>query len=67
MIGWLCVHTIAEHFAAFQRFIPWIALVLLLWIGGGMLREGIRPGEDIQLQVALRDETGDIYILKETD
>jgi phosphoribosyl 1,2-cyclic phosphodiesterase len=32
-----------------------------------MLREGIRPGEDIQLQVALRDETGDIFILKETD
>ena len=45
MIGWLCVHTIAEHFAAFQRFIPWIALVLLLWIGGGMLREGIRGEE----------------------
>ena len=45
MIGWVCVHSIAEHFAAFQKFIPWIALGLLLWIGGGMLREGIRGGE----------------------
>ena len=32
-----------------------------------MLREGIRPGEDVQLQVALRDETGDIFMLKETE
>ncbi len=30
MIGWICVHTIAEKFTAFQKFIPWIALVLLL-------------------------------------
>ena len=32
-----------------------------------MLREGIRPGTDVELQVALRDETGEIFILKETD
>ena len=32
-----------------------------------MLREDIRPGEDVQLQVALRDETGDIFVLKETE
>lgn len=42
LIGWVCVHTIVETFTAFQRLIPWIALGLLLWIGGGMLREGIR-------------------------
>lgn len=41
LIGWLCVHTIAERFVAFQKFIPWIALILLLYIGGNMLREGI--------------------------
>ena len=28
LIGWVCVHTIAQRFAAFEKFIPWIALVL---------------------------------------
>lgn len=42
LIGWLCVHTIAEKFTAFQKFIPWIALILLLYIGGKMLIEGIK-------------------------
>ncbi len=42
VIGWFCVHTIAEQFEVFRKFIPWIALALLLWIGGKMLIEGIR-------------------------
>ena len=42
MIGWFCVHRIAEYFEAFRRFIPWIALILLVYIGGKMLLEGIR-------------------------
>ena len=42
MIGWFCVHTIEEAFHTVSRFIPWIALVLLLYIGGKMLLEGIR-------------------------
>ena len=45
LLGWLCVHTIAELFSSFQRFIPWIALILLLYIGGKMLLEGLRGGE----------------------
>ena len=39
--GWFCVHTIVEYFRIFERAIPWIALGLLLFIGGGMLREGL--------------------------
>lgn len=46
MIGWICVHTILEHFKAFEKVIPWLALVLLLYIGVGMLREGLRNEED---------------------
>jgi len=42
MIGWVCVHTITQHFTAFEKYIPWIALVLLTYIGGMMLFEGIR-------------------------
>jgi len=42
MIGWFCVRSIAEAFTAFQKAIPWIALALLLFIGGKMLVEGIK-------------------------
>ena len=45
MIGWFCVRTIAEYFETFRKLIPWIALILLLYIGGKMLLEGIRGGE----------------------
>ena len=53
MTGWLCVHTIQETFTAFQPYIPWIALTLLLGIGGKMLLDGIQacrrdPEEDIE-------------------
>ena len=46
LIGWLCVHTISNLFTAFQKFIPWIALALLLFIGGKMLIEGIKNEEE---------------------
>ena len=48
MIGWFCVHTVEETFHSASRFIPWIALVLLLYIGGKMLLEGIRNKEQGQ-------------------
>lgn len=44
MIGWFCVTTIKETFSLFEKFIPWIALMLLLFIGGKMLLDGIRGG-----------------------
>ena len=44
LTGWLCVHTIARYFEMFQKMIPWIALILLAYIGGKMLIEGIREG-----------------------
>lgn len=42
LIGWLCVHTMLEYFTAFERFIPWIALLLLFAIGAKMLADGIK-------------------------
>lgn len=45
MIGWVCVHTVVRYFHAFEKFIPWIALVLLLCIGGKMLIEGLNEEE----------------------
>lgn len=46
MIGWVCVHTVVEHFQSFEKLIPWIALILLGFIGGSMLKEGICGGDD---------------------
>ena len=46
MLGWICVHTIVKCFESFERYIPWIALVLLLFIGGKMLIEGIKSKDE---------------------
>lgn len=45
MIGWICVHTVVQYFESFEKFIPWIALILLGYIGGKMIYEGIK-GDD---------------------
>ena len=46
MIGWICVHTIVQVFGQFQKFIPWIALILLLYIGGSMIKESMQSEEE---------------------
>ena len=46
MIGWICVHTAVEHFKTFNRFVPWISLILLGFIGGKMILEAIRQDDD---------------------
>jgi manganese efflux pump family protein len=48
MTGWLCVHTIVETFKAFEKFIPWIALILLAYIGGKMIKEGLSKEEELE-------------------
>lgn len=45
MIGWICVHTVVQYFTAFEKFIPWIALILLVFIGGKMFIEGIKGND----------------------
>ena len=46
MTGWICVRTIAQHFTAFQKYIPWIALIMLLYVGGKMLKDGINGNDE---------------------
>ena len=46
MIGWFCVHTAAQYFSAFQKYIPYIALVLLCFIGGKMIYESVKSDEN---------------------
>jgi len=45
MTGWVLVHTLVEYFKAFEKFIPWIALILLCYIGGKMIMDA-RNGSD---------------------
>lgn len=46
MAGWICVHTIVVYFERIQFLIPWIALILLGWIGGKMIIETMRKKTD---------------------
>lgn len=46
LTGWFCVHNLVRFFTAFEKFIPWIALVLLACIGGKMLAEGIKSRQE---------------------
>ncbi|MBP5313081.1 MAG: manganese efflux pump [Clostridia bacterium] len=45
LIGWICVHTVITYFKKLETFIPWIALILLLFLGGKMIYEGIKNKE----------------------
>ena len=53
MIGWICVHTVLQYFQVFEKFIPWIALFLLVFIGGKMLLEGIKCGDEEEEKVGV--------------
>ena len=42
LIGWVCVHTIIKWFTILETFIPYIALILLSYLGGKMLYDGFK-------------------------
>lgn len=46
LLGWVCVHSVVSRFKSIEGFIPWIALLLLAFIGGKMIYEGLRGGDD---------------------
>lgn len=52
LLGWFCVHTVAETFSAAQRYIPLIGALLLFYIGGKMILEGIRHEEQEEAKLA---------------
>ena len=45
LIGWLCVHTVVEQFKSFEKFIPYIALSLLLYIGISMIVGAVKGSD----------------------
>ena len=46
LVGWFCVRTIADKFSLFQKAIPYIALILLAYIGIKMIIESRKGGEE---------------------
>lgn len=46
MIGWVCVHFVAQQFEVVTKAIPYIALALLVFIGGKMIFEATRKKSD---------------------
>ena len=50
LLGWICIHTVVQYFTAFEALIPWIALALLSYIGGKMLLDGLKPGEEEEVK-----------------
>ena len=53
LIGWICVHTIVQYFSWFEKLIPWIALILLCYIGGKMLFDSIKNKDTVTEEVKL--------------
>ena len=46
MLGWFLVHTFISQFKVFEKFVPYIALILLSYIGGKMLFESFKKEKD---------------------
>ncbi len=46
LIGWFLVTRIEKKFEAFQKYVPWIALFLLLIIGIDMMLEGLKENRE---------------------
>lgn len=45
MAGWLVVHTAVQYLHAISPLIPWVALGLLLYIGGGMVLGALKDDD----------------------
>ena len=46
VLGWVMISRAVEAFEWLKGFVPYISLLLLLFIGGKMIRESIRQGEE---------------------
>ena len=46
LLGWFFVYSFINWFSWLKKLIPWISLVLLSVIGGKMLSDGLKKGEE---------------------
>ncbi|MBR6728180.1 MAG: manganese efflux pump [Clostridia bacterium] len=66
LIGWFLVMTVAQQFEAIQRFIPYIAFGILLFIGGKMLWEGISELREKRKELAEGREPATVCAMART-
>lgn len=52
MLGWICVHTIIEIFSSFEKAIPYIALVLLAFLGVKMIVDAVKRNEEEKIALS---------------
>ena len=66
LIGWFCVSTLRHYFTVFEKFIPYIALILLAFIGGKMLLEGIKKktSEEAEENLKLAEQKLNLTIIE---
>lgn len=57
VIGWVCVHTLVSYFEVLTKYVPWIALTLLMVIGINMLVEGLKGGDQTDGDAAAKTLT----------
>ena len=67
MIGWFVVKRMAEAFEWFSPLIPWIALVLLAFIGGGLLKDGLTELRESRAEKAPGESNGNATASVEKD
>ena len=60
LLGWAMVRFLIDIFKTLEPFVPWIALILLVVIGGKMIWEGFRNQERIGKGQALLTDQGDV-------
>ena len=64
VIGWICVHSLVTLLRSAVHFIPWIALALLLYLGGKMIMEGLRERKQGTAKTETRQLTGRLLLLQ---
>lgn len=66
LIGWFFVHEAAATFKTFNRIVPWIALILLLFLGIRMIIEGRKQAKacEINNEVDSANLTGWLLLLQ---
>lgn len=57
LIGWFFVTKLRDVFNVIEKFIPWAALILLLFIGGKMLFEGLGHKSDDDQDASAKELT----------
>ncbi len=48
MLGWVLVHSLVSVFSVLEKFIPWLALALLSFIGIKMIVDGVKNKESTE-------------------